>query len=346
MGDSMTEKDPKKVKAALARSKKLSPAVRRKIAQKAAKTRWGDDTPQATHDGEIHIGNATIFAAVLEDGTRLISQSTMLRALGRHPYPGAGKGGSSTLDELPSFLNAEIIKPFVSSELAASSKPIFFRDKQGTKTVGYRASILPEVAEVYLKLRDQNFANNKPIPARYQNMLIAADILIRGLASVGIIALVDEATGFQRDRASNALAEILEKFIAKELQPWVKTFPDEFYEHLFRLRGLNFPRESVKRPQYFGHLTNDIIYKRLAPGVLEELKNSVPKLPSGRRKGTMVQKLTPEFGHPKLREHLASVTTIMSFSDAYSDFEEKLNKRHPRYNQTGFLDFDSGGSGL
>jgi P63C domain len=93
------------------------------------------------------------------------------------------------------------------------------------------------------------------------------EILVRGFARVSIIALVDEATGFQRDRAKNALAQILEAFVAKELQPRIKTFPDDYYAQLFRLRGLEYPNDSVKRPQYFGTLTNDIVYKRLAPGV-------------------------------------------------------------------------------
>ena len=116
---------------------------------------------------------------------------------------------------------------------------------------------------------------------------------------------------------------------------------------MFRLRGLDFPQESVKRPQYFGHLTNDVIYRRLAPGVLEELKNTVPKTPSGRRQGTLQQKLTPDLGHPKLREHLASVTTIMALSDDYHDFKQKLDKRHPRYDETMAFDFDdNGGKGL
>jgi hypothetical protein len=39
--------------------------------------------------------------------------------------------------------------------------------------------------------------------------------LLRGFARVGIIALVDEATGFQRDRTKDALSKILEAYIAK-----------------------------------------------------------------------------------------------------------------------------------
>jgi hypothetical protein len=171
-------------------------------------------------------------------------------------------------------------------------------------------------------------------------MIAAADILVRGLANVGIIALVDEATGFQRDRAATALAEILEKFIAKELRPWVQTFPNEYYAQLFRLRGLEFPKDSVKRPQYFGHLTNDIIYARLAPKVLEELKNATPRTPEGRHKHHLHRRLTEDFAHPRLREHLAAVVTAMQLSDDYDDFLQKLDRVKPRFGETLQLPFD------
>ena len=116
---------------------------------------------------------------------------------------------------------------------------------------------------------------------------------------------------------------------------------------LFRLRGLDYSRDTVKRPQYFGHLTNDIIYRRLAPGVIDELKKTEPKLPSGRRKGAIHQRLTSDHGHPKLREHLASVTTIMALSEDYLDFKAKLNRRHPAFNENLAFDFmNDSGTGL
>jgi hypothetical protein len=103
------------------------------------------------------------------------------------------------------------------------------------------------------------------------------ELLARGFMEVGIIALVDEATGYQKERARDALARILEEFIAKELRPYIRMFSSEFYENLFRLRGLEFPKDSGKKPQYFGHLTNDIVWARIAPGVLNELKTIIPK---------------------------------------------------------------------
>jgi hypothetical protein len=246
----------------------------------------------------------------------------------------------STVDELPFFLQADALKLFISDELAMSTNPIFYRTRSGGKGVGYDARLLPQVAEVYLKFRDSKLRENEEIPARYERMVAAADILVRALANVGIIALVDEATGFQKYRAADALAEILEKFIAKELRPWVATFPNEYYQELFRLRGLHFPHDSVKRPRYFGHLTNDIIYARLAPKVLEELQNATPRKPDGRLKQHLHRRLTEDFGHPKLREHLASVITAMQLSNDYDDFIAKLDRVKPRFDKTLPLPFN------
>ena len=114
----------------------------------------------------------------------------------------------------------------------------------------------------------------------------------------------------------------------------MSTFPDDFYSELFRLRGLEYPRATVKRPQYFGHLTNDIIYKRLAPGVLAELKNVTPRDDQGRRKHKYFQRLTTNIGYPKLREHLGSVVTLMKLSTDYPDFMRKLDRIHPRVGDT------------
>jgi len=154
---------------------------------------------------------------------------------------------------------------------------------------------------------------------------------VRGLAEIGIIALVDEVTGFQRDRAADALSKILEAFTARELQPWLKTFPADFYQEMFRLRGMQYPNDTVQRPRYFGLFTNDIVYDRVAPGVLEELKKVNPKSDAGRRKHKNFQWLTSNVGYPKLREHLGAVVAIMKLSSDWHDFRAKLDKLYPRY---------------
>ena len=51
-------------------------------------------------------------------------------------------------------------------------------------------------------------------------------------AKVGLIALIDEATGYQYERETDALQIKLRTFIAAELREWEKTFPDELWEDL------------------------------------------------------------------------------------------------------------------
>lgn len=321
-------KDAKKIAAGNARSERLSKERKVEIAQKAAVARWSAHLPAATHEGDLRVAGFELPVAVTSDGTRLMISRAFMTALGR-PWKGSYAG-----TELPNFIAAKNLLPFITDELRSVIEPVEFVNKRGQRATGYRAQLLQLVCDAYLDARRFGVLTQSQ-----ERVADQAEVLIRGFARVGIIALVDEATGYQRDRATDALTKILEQFIAKELQPWVKTFPDEFYDHLFRLRGLEFPRDTVKRPQYFGHLTTDIIYRRLAPGVLEELKRTEPKTPSGRRKGTMQQRLTPEIGHPKLREHLASVVTIMALSDDYSDFMKKLNYRHPRFGDQLALPF-------
>lgn len=214
------------------------------------------------------------------------------------------------------------------------SRPVRFRTPQGVKASGYRAEILLQVCEVYLRARDDG-----ALQKQQEHIAVQAEILIRGLAHVGIIALVDEVTGYQELRTKDALARILEAFIENELQPWLQTFLADFYHQMFRLRGLNFPKDSVKRPQYFGILTNDIVYKRIAPGVLEELRRVTPREDNGRPKHKYFQRLTSNVGYPKLREHLGAVVAIMRLSDGWNDSMDKLNRHYPRFGETMMLPF-------
>ncbi|HYS49456.1 MAG TPA: P63C domain-containing protein [Xanthobacteraceae bacterium] len=145
-------------------------------------------------------------------------------------------------------------------------EPIKFIPLGGGRTAyGYEATILADICDVILAARKQG---NVWLPNQ-THYADRCEILVRGFARVGIIALVDEATGFQQDRAKDALARILEAFIAKELRPWLRTFPNEFYQELYRLKGKEFPQDTSYRPRYIGLWTNDIVYNRLAPSVLE-----------------------------------------------------------------------------
>lgn len=340
-----TQKPVGKAIGGAARASKMTDSERKAASQKMVEAkREMAKLPRATHgatDTPLLVGGAELVCYVLEDGTRLITQGGFLSALGRANKAKGGKGAAiveNSLDKTPSFLAANNLKPFISDELQEATTPIAFRTPLGQKAFGYRAELLPKVCNVYLQARDANV-----ILASQVHIVKAADILIRGLAEVGIIALVDEATGYQKDREKDALAKVLEAFVAKELQPYMRTFPADYYENLFRLRGLKYPPENPKfRPQYFGLLTNDIVYERIAPGLLEGLKKQALK---DEKKAHLHRRLTQEVGHPKLREHLASVVTIMKLSDNYRDFIGKLNRIHQRFGDTMHLNLEEADRG-
>jgi hypothetical protein len=162
-----------------------------------------------------------------------------------------------------------------------------------------------------------------------------AEIIQNGLATVGIISLVDECTGYQADRDREALAKILEAFIGKELAQWARTFGDDYYKEMFRLRGWTADHLAAQKPPLIGKLTDNIVYSRLAPAVLEELRRKNPRMPSGHRRTKHHQWLTPSLGHPKLREHLARVVALMQISSTWDEFMGRLDSVAPRF--SGYL---------
>lgn len=327
--------DDRASKGGHARARALDPEERKEIARLAAEARWGGIvTPKATHTGELEIAGATLSCAVLETGKRLFTQGGFLTALGRAEKAKGGHGSVALVDGLPPFLTASNLKPFISEDLRESTTPIVFRPPTGRKAFGYEVDILPMVCEVYLNARDAGVL----LPVQ-EHIAKRCDLIMRGLARVGIIALVDEATGYQEVRDRLALQAILEKYLTDEWAGWTKTFPDEFYRQLLRLRKLNYP-DPGKRPAYIGHLTNDIVYKRLAPGVLNSLKERNPIVEGGYRKRKHHQHFTRDLGHPALTEHIAKVTFLMKACSTWEEFKKKLRRAAPVYDGTIPMELD------
>lgn len=330
------DNESRRAAGGFARAAVLSKSERSEIAKKAAAARWKADVPEAVFgspEKPLRIGDTEIQCYVLEDETRVLTQATFLEALGRHRKANVRNEGGE--ERLPAILQGKSINPFISQDLLEKSKPIQFRTSSGALASGYRAEILPMVCEVYLKARDQD-----ALPKNQQHVAVQAELLIRALAHVGIIALVDEATGYQSVRARHALEKILETFIAEELRKWAKTFPDDFYKEMFRLRGWEYKPWTVARPAVIGHFTNNLVYDRLAPGALEELKKKNPKQPSGRRQHKHFQWLTEDVGDPRLREHLSAVIALMKAANDWGQFKKMVDRALPRYGDTMELALD------
>lgn len=277
--------------------------------------------PKATHQGDLIINDIEIPSYNLDSGERVLSRIGFLKAIGR---TGKAKGGRDYDDEFktPIFVSANNLKPYINKELEENSAPIIFTDLNGNESIGYKAELLPTVCYVYIDALEDGELNKNQL-----HIAERAKILIRGFATVGIIALIDEATGYQYERERDALQKILTQYINEELLPWQKTFPDEFYRQIFRLKGWDYTTNTInKRPGVIGHWTNSLIYKQLPVGVLEELKSKTPKSDAGNYTARLFQSLTPDIGNPHLQNQLVSVITLMRISKNWRDFMDKFNQ--------------------
>lgn len=324
MGES--DKDERKAIGGFARAAALSPEQKVSIAKKAAEARWNSDLPKATHEGSMNIGDVEIACAVLEDGRRLITQSGFMRALGR-ARQAKGRDHYDGDVNLPAFLTAKNLKQFISKELEVTSSQVEFKPLKGARAFGYPADLLPNVCGVFLDADEAG-----ALTAMQKHVAARARVLIRGLAHVGVTALVDEATGYQEVRDRHALQAILDQYLKKELAAWAKRFPDDFYKEMFRLKGWPMNPLEVKRPGVVGKYTNNIVYERLAPGILDELEKRNPKDDRGNRRGKHHQLLTDEVGHPALAQHLYAVIGAMRAHTKWDDFLRFLNRAYPKKN--------------
>jgi hypothetical protein len=324
----MTEQNSK---AGKARMKKMTPEQRSEVARAGALARWEKADPvRATlpralygaDDRPLRIGEMEIPCYVLDDERRVLTIKGMLGAMNM------AQGGSMVagMNRLELFTTRERIKPYVLSDLAERiHNPIHFITPTGGRAQGYEAEVLVDLCEAVLEARAAGV-----LQTQQKAIAQSCEVIMRGLARVGIVALVDEATGFQEVRKRDALHKILAAYIAPELMGWAKRFPDSFYEEMFRLHGWEYDPESVARPGVVGKFTNTYIYEQLPPGIVDELRHKNPKDEAGRRRVRHHQFLTDEVGHPHLERQIAATTTLMRASDDWPTFKRLFARAFPK----------------
>ena len=297
-----------RAKGGAARAAKLTPEQRSEIARKggiarkAKRDQADEGLPSAVHAGELKFGNLVFPCAVLSDGTRVLTESDFMEGLGMY-RSGALSVRRTEGAPIPLYLAFKNLFPFVVRHLGdVHVKPLRYRTLTGGVAHGINATLIPKICSVWLDARQAGV-----LGARQEKVAENAHILLRALAEVGIIALIDEATGYQSVRPRDALQEYLEMIVRKELAAWAKKFPDEFYENIYKLKGWPWPGMSKNRFSVVAHYTNDLVYERIAPGLLTELKAKTPKNEKGYRPNKLHQWLTDDIGNPLLAQHMHSL---------------------------------------
>jgi hypothetical protein len=293
-------------KGGRARAQKLTVEERREIAKKAAESRWAKakgepiqgevvdhaNLPVAKYRGFLDIMDLDVPCFVLDNGLRVIGRTSFTETLTEI------KGGGG----LEKYLGVKNLNPFIPMDLVLE-RFVSFRlpEVEGleTQVKGLTADLAIDICRGFilaLEAADKEGSEYK-LTDRQREMAIKASMFLAACAKVGLDALIDEATGYQYERAEDALRVKLRAYLEEEMRPWEKTFPDELWQQFARIT--NWEGSVTKRPKYWGKLVMEFIYDYLDPDVAKWLKENAPEPRHGRN---YHQWLTAQYGLKKLIE--------------------------------------------
>jgi hypothetical protein len=331
------------------RAATLTSTRKSEIATNAVKARWANEIV-ALYQGYLQLGEKKVACAVLKDGRRVIMQNDFMIAMGRAPRGFEGgltaqeesmtspemantpiddKNNNQTsmiaTQQLPPFLSAANLQPFISDDLQRCLTPIRFKTVDSRQAIGYEAGLLPKVCTVYLDARRAGVLVNTQI-----RIAAACEMLLLALARVGVYALVDEATGYQQDRARDALQLLLKTYLAEDLLPATRRFTHEYLQGAYRLCGWEYTDGVPIKPHLLGTLINRTIYEKLPPEVLAEIRLMNPvQEGTQRRKYRQHQLLSETTGIAHLDKLLTIAAAMMRAYDNREDFYRAYDKAVP-----------------
>jgi hypothetical protein len=295
MEPKMTEMDDDaegRAKGGYARAAVLSPEERSESARKAAAARWARPREEAVVEAEedqqeeilepiaalpvarwrgtLNIVGLEVPCYVLDSGQKIIGRTSATELL-------TGIKGGGALEK---YIAVKALEPFINKDLVLERLvPFRLPEVEGLEKAvkGLPADLMIEVCQGFVSALQSTFDSNSSHPKltdRQIQMAMKASAFLSACAKVGLEALIDEATGYQYERAEDALQVKLRAFIAEELRAWEKTFPDELWSEFGRLTGWKGSLHS--RPKWWGRLVIEMIYDTLDPDVANYLKNNKP----------------------------------------------------------------------
>ena len=147
-------------------------------------------------------------------------------------------------------------------------------------------------------------------------MVKNANKFILATAKVGIIALIDEATGYQSDRNGHELQLKIKYFLTDEARNWEKTFPDNLWFEFGRLT--KWKGSLKKRPKYWGKLVNALIYDLLDKDIAEYLRKNKPPKYTGQK---YFQWLNSEYGIKELTQHIWQIVGMAKTCETINELK-------------------------
>jgi len=314
---------PKLLEIAAHRGLDLTPADFLKP-QEDVLTPEAEVLPKATHWGELEIGGRQLPAYVLDNGERVFSLKGVVVGL-------IGIEGG----QLAEYLKVKALQPHLPPDLLpvdGSEIPALFRFDTGGQgafqtALGIRVERFNDLLRAYADaLVDHALSATDPtkiaLTARQIEIAQTAVRFLKATSDLGLVALVDEATGYQYDRAADALQLKLKLYLEEDMRKWEKTYPDELWKEFGRLT--NWKGAAHQRPKYWGKLIMELVYGYLDPDVAKWLKENAPRPMKGQN---YHQWLSSQYGLKKLTEHIWLIIGMASACHNMRDLRQKMAER-------------------
>lgn len=281
------------------------------------------ELPKAMYRGVLPIGEVPLKCVVLDNEMRVLPAISVFKAFGKKRRGNRDRDPFITVEgvriQLPPFVAGSNLIPFMDNDLKGWIQRLEFMDGDNLDE-GYDANIIPAMCKLFLSARRAGVLTLQQEPTA-----VIAEILYDSFARVGIVALIDEATGYQHSRNKDALKFLLEQYVAEGMQQWVKTFPDSFFAQLDKLYD-NPKTTSRKRPQYYGKFINKYIYDPIENGYVKDYLDSKNIKDDGTRKVRFHQWLT-EFGKNMLLMQIGRVMGKMEECQSIGQFKRRIKKQ-------------------
>ena len=270
----------------------------------------------------VEFGPIIINCAVMPDGECLITKTGFMKALGKSAPSAKNK---YLIGNLPPFLARECLKPYITNDLIQSASEREILLPQGHRALAFTADLFLKVCEIYMKASHEN----PKLPKTIKETANFCTAIIASLAGVGLTALIWQKTGFHKISDKDSLEKLLSKYLTEKEMEWVRQFPQDFYDQIYRLK--NWPNPTVINHRYpiVGKITRDIVFSRLAPKLLDKLDELNPKLGNGKRKHCHHQHLTQDIGKLELKNHLYAIRGLMRGCKSWDEFYDLLNRFYP-----------------
>lgn len=268
--------------------------------------------PEAKWPGVLDVAGVEIPCYVLDDGRHVISRTGAL-----HYLAGGGQGGGN----LESYLRVDALKTFLPADLEHQFIDIDMPGVVNKDVKALSGSGFIDICKAYSRARDTGALQT----GRQVQIAIKASMALGAFAKAGIDAAIDEATGYQYERAGDAVRVKLKLYLEEELRPWEKTFPDELWVQFGRLT--RWKGEIHSRPKYWGHLVNELVYEYLDGDVYQWLKENAPQPRHGQN---YHQWLSSQYGLRKLTEHIWMLIGIATVCQDMRELRQRMAEKFGR----------------